>query len=112
MKKYLVAVSCCIAMAAVLAYGQGDEGYQTARLVSIDKIAADAQHMESSGGYKISMSMGPTLFLCRSNGPAAAFIDWSPGKEYPAKVNGKVMQVKNPNGQIVELNILKQKTAK
>jgi hypothetical protein len=113
MKKYLVALSCCIAMAAMLAYGQSaDDSSQMARVVAIEKIAADAQHMESSGGYKISMGIGNTIYNCRSNGPASAFIDWAPGKEFPARINGKVMQVKNPNGQIVELNILKQKTAK
>jgi hypothetical protein len=113
MKRWLGALSCCIAMAAMLAYAQSpDEGYQTATVVAIEKLAANAQHMEDSGGYKISMRLGDTVYICRSSGPAAAFIDWAPGKEFPAKVNGKVLLVKNPNGQILELNITGKKTAK
>ena len=100
-------------MAAVLAFAQnGDEGYQTARVLAIEKLAANAQHMEDTGGYKISMRMGDTVYTCRSSGPAAAFIDWAPGKEFPAKLNGKLLLVKNPNGQVVELNIVGKKTPK
>ena len=113
MKTRLVVLSCCITMAALLAYAQSaDEGYQTATLVAIDKVAANAQHMEDSGGYKISMRLGDTIYVCHASGPAAAFIDWSPGKEYPAKVNGKVLLVRNPNGQILELTITGKKKPK
>jgi hypothetical protein len=113
MKTRLIAVSCCITMAAMLAYAQSaDEGYQTATLLAIEKVAANAQHMESSGGYKISMRLGDTVYTCHSSGPAAAFIDWAPGKEYPAKINLKVLLVKNPNGQVLELNITGKKIAK
>ena len=38
--------------------------------------------------------------------------DWTTGKEFPAKLNGKVLLVKNPDGQIVELNIVGKKTSK
>ena len=113
MKAWLVAVSCCITMAATLACAQGtDEGYQTAKVVSYEKLASNAQHMADSGGYKISMRLGDTVYACRASGPASAFIDWTTGKEFPAKVNAKVLLVKNPNGQIVELNIVGKKTAK
>src|SRR5271167_2218827 len=74
MKTWLVAVSCCVTMAAMFAYAQGaDEGYQTATVVAIEKLAANAQHMEDSGGYKISMRLAGTVYTCRSSGPAAAF---------------------------------------
>lgn len=113
MKTRLVVLSCCITMAAMLANAQSaDEGYQTARVLAIEKLAANAQHMEDSGGYKISMRLGDTVYVCRSGGPAAAFIDWAPGKEFPAKLNGKVLLVKNPNGQVLELNIVGKKTLK
>jgi hypothetical protein len=113
MKAWLVAVSCCITMAATLACAQGtDEGYQTAKVVSYEKLASNAQHMADSGGYKISMRLGDTVYACRASGPASAFIDWATGKEFPAKVNAKVLLVKNPNGQVVELNIVGKKTAK
>jgi len=113
MKAWLVAVSCCITMAAMLAYGQStDEGYQTAKVVAYERLAANAQHMEDSGGYKISMRLGNTVYACRASGPAEAFVDWTAGKEFPAKVNAKVLLVKNPNGQVVELNIVGKKTAK
>jgi hypothetical protein len=45
----------------------------------------------------------------------ATFIDWTAGKEFPAKLNapnGKVLLVKNPDGQILELNIAGRKTPK
>jgi hypothetical protein len=38
------------------------------------------------------------------------FVGWSPGKEFPAKLDGKVVQVKSLNGQVVDLNIVGKKT--
>ena len=89
-----------------------DEGYQMARIVSIERVAANAQHMEDKDNYKISMRMGETLYVCHASGPAAMFMDWTNGKEFPAKLNGKILQVKSPNGQFVELNIVGKKTPK
>jgi hypothetical protein len=110
MKKYMVATLCCITMTAILAYTQSaDDGFQTATVVSIEKLAADAQHMEKGDQYKISMSMGSVLYVCKVSAPAATFMDWTSGKEFPAKEDGKVLLVKNKNGQIVELNIAKKK---
>ena len=113
MKTWSIALSCCIAMAAMLAYAQSaDEGYQMARVVAFERAAADAQHMENSDRYKISMRLGDTLYVCHANAPTATFIDWSTGKQFPAKLNGKVLLVKNPDGQVVELNIVSKKTPK
>jgi hypothetical protein len=116
MKTCLVALSCCITMAAMLAYGQSaDEGYQPARVVAFERVAANAQHMENSDEYKISMRLENTIYVCRASAPAATFIDWTTGKEFPAKLdvpNGKLLLVKNPDGQIVELNIVRRKTPK
>jgi len=113
MKTCLVALSCCIALAATLACAQNaDEGYQMAKVLAFEKVAADAQHMENSGQYKISMRLGDTVYNCRGSGDAAVFIDWTVGKEFPAKLNGKVLLVKNPDGQIVELKITGKKTPK
>ncbi|MGO9126646.1 MAG: hypothetical protein ACLP6G_17390 [Terriglobales bacterium] len=110
MKTYLVTILCCITLAGMLAHAQSaDEGYQSATVVSIEKLAADAQHMEKGDQYKISMSMGGVLYLCKVSAPAATFMEWTSGKEFPAKVNDKVLLVKNKNGQIVELNIAKKK---
>ena len=56
MKAWLIALLCCVAMSAMLAYAQGaDEGYQIARVVSFERVAADAQHLGDSDHYKISM---------------------------------------------------------
>jgi hypothetical protein len=113
MKKPLVAVLCCIAIAVTLAYAQSaDEGFQMARVVSFERAAANAQHMENSDNYKISMRLGDTVYACHGSGPASVFIDWSAGKEFPAKLNGKILQVKSPNGQVVDLNIVGKKTPK
>jgi hypothetical protein len=97
----------------MLAYGQGaDEGYQPARVVSLEKLAADARHPEKSDQYKISMRLGNTLYACHASAPASVFIDWHEGKEFPAKLDGNVLLVKGPNGQTAELNIDKTKTPK
>ena len=110
MKRCLVAILCCITLAGIFAYAQSaDEGYQTATVVSIEKLAADAQHMEKGDQFKVSMSMGGVLYMCKVSAPAAQFMDWTRGKEFPAKENDKVLLVKNKNGQIVELNISKKK---
>jgi len=108
MKKCLVALSCCVIVAAMLAYGQSpDEGYQPATVVSIEKVAVSAQHPENGDQYKIFMRMAGVLYGCRASAPAAVFIDWSPGKEYPAKLNDKILLVKGPGGP-AELNIFKK----
>ena len=113
MKTGLVALLCFITMAAIIAYAQNaDEGYQMARVVSFEQVAADARHMENSDRYKISMRLGDTVYACHASAPAAVFIDWSAGKEFPAKLNGKTLLVKSPNGQVVELNIVGKKTPK
>lgn len=113
MKTCLIALSCWLTMAAMLAYAQSaDEGYQMARVVSFERFAANAQHPEDSDRYKISMRLDNIVYSCHASGPAAVFIDWSPGKEFPAKLNGKVLLVKSPNGQVVDLNIVGKKTPK
>ncbi len=113
MKKSLIALMCFVTVAAMLAYAQSaDEGYQTATVVSIDRVAADAQHPENANRYKISMRLGNTIYSCKANGSPAVFLDWSPNKEFPARLDGKVLQVKSPNGQVVDLNIVGKKTSK
>ena len=113
MKKFWIVLTCFVAMAAMLAYAQSaDEGYQMATVVSIDKVPADAQHPENADRYKIAMRLGNTIYSCHANGGPAVFLDWSPGKQVPAKLNDKVLQVKSPNGQVVDLNIVGKKTPK
>ena len=110
MKTYRVAVVCCITMAALLAYAQSaDDGYQMATVASIEKLANDGKHPQDLDRYKISMRMGDTLYVCRANAAAATFMDWSPGKQFPAKEDGKVLLVKNKDGSVVELNIAGKK---
>jgi hypothetical protein len=113
MKTSLVVLSCCLTMAVMLAYAQSqDEGYQMATVVVFERVPADAQHMEKGDQYKISMRLGNTVYNCRASAPAAVFIDWTTGKEFPVKIDNKVLLAKNPNGQIVELNIVGKKTPK
>ena len=112
MKKTPV-VLFCLALVAALAWAQGaGEGYQTATVVSIEQVAANAQHPENSDRYKIAMRMGDTVYLCQSSGSVSVFMDWTRGKEFPAKVNGKTLLVKIPSGQTVELAIHSKKKAK
>ena len=103
MKTRLLVLSCCIAVVATLAYAQSFD--QTARVASIEKMAANAQHPEDVDRYKIMMRMGDTLYKCEASGPPALFMGWSPGKEFPAHLNGKVLLVKSPNGDVAQLNI-------
>ena len=113
MKLRLAAVACGIAMIAVLGFAQSaDEGYQPATLVSIEKLAADAQHPENGDQFKIAMRMADTIYLCRSSAPSAAFLDWSSGKQFPARLNGKVLEVKNFDGQVLQLSITGKKKPK
>jgi len=107
MKIRAAALLCCLAMVAMFAYAQGDEGYQSATVVSFEKVPANEQHPENADQYKIAMRMAGTLYLCQASGPIADFMGWAPNKEFPAKLinNDKAMLVKSPNGQIVQLNI-------
>ena len=110
--KTFCAVVLCITTLATLAFAQAaDEGFQPARVVSIDRVPADARHPEKADQYKVSMRMGDVLYLCQSSAPPSAFLDWSPNKEFPAKLEGKMLLVNGPHGQ-VQLNITGKKTAK
>ena len=110
MKQSSFALLCCLALCAVLAYAQSAD---KATVVSIDKVASDARHPEKGDQYKIAVRMGNTVYMCHGSGPAANFLDWSPGKEFPAKLNDndKVLQVTGPNGP-VDLNVVGKKTPK
>jgi hypothetical protein len=113
MKTLWMALTCFVTIAAMLAHAQSaDQGYQTATVVSIDKVSADAQHPENADRYKIFMRLGSTVYSCHANGNPAQFLDWSPGKEFPARLSDKLLQVKSPNGQIVDLNVVGKKTSK
>lgn len=109
-----VVLSCCL-LTAILAFAQGMEpGFEMARVVAFDHVAANAQHMENSDQYKISMRLGNMVYACRGSGPASTFIDWSINKEFPATLqnNGKTMLVKSPNGDMVTLTVTGEKQAK
>ena len=110
MKRSMIAVLCCLTLAGIFAYAQAD--FQTATVVSIEKLAANAQHMDEGDHYKISMRMGDMVYLCKVSGQAATFMDWTSGKEFPAKEDGKILHVKNKDGQIVDLNINSKKKPK
>ena len=115
MKPRWVAGLCCIILTAMLAGAQKmDEGYQMGKVVAFEKVSADAHHMEDAGRYNISMRLGDIIYRCRSSSgtSAAFFVDWTIGKEFPAKVDGKTLLVKNPDGQQAELSILGQKKPK
>jgi len=113
MKKCSMTLLCLVTMAAMFAYAQGaDAGYQMATVVSIDRVPADAQHPENADRYKIAMRLGNTVYSCHASGSPAVFLGWSPGKEFPTMLDGKVLHVKSPNGQVVDMNIVGKKTPK
>lgn len=111
MKRALAVLVCAVTLAAMVAYAQ-DGGFETARVVAFERVANDAQHPEKADSYKMSMRIGDTIYNCHANAPVTVFNDWTVGKEFPARVNGKVMQVKNFDGQIIELNIVGKKRPK
>lgn len=113
MKACRVVLLCCTVIAAVLAYAQMEPGFQMAHVVSFEKGAADAQHMSDADTYKITMRMENTVYQCRANAPASTFMGWSMGKDFPARLSpdGKVLTVKGPNDQMVDLHVTKRKTA-
>ena len=112
MKTRSVVALCCIALIAALAYAQGgDEGYQSAQVVSFEKVPADEQHPENADHYRVAMRLAGVVYLCSTSGPITTFMGWSPGKEFPAKLaDKKTMLVKSPNVQVVQLNIKKTRT--
>lgn len=113
MKRALVVLGCLV-LAAVLVYAQSDEGFQTAKVIAFEKVANSVQHPENADSYKMSLRIGDTVYNCKGNGPVAMFNDWTTGKEVPAKVNAsaKTIQVKNFDGQMIELRIAGTKKAK
>ncbi|HVZ16084.1 MAG TPA: hypothetical protein VG897_03130 [Terriglobales bacterium] len=112
MKKAVVLSLCLITIAALFAAAQDD--FQTARVVAFERVPGDVQHPEKSDGYKMSMRFGDMVYNCKANAPVAVFNDWTIGKEFPARVNekAKVMQVKNFDGQLIDLTITGKKRPK
>jgi hypothetical protein len=112
MKARSIVLSFLLIMATLVAAAQTtDDGFQMAQVVSIDRVSADARHPENADQYKISMRLGDAIYTCHATGSPAIFLDWSPNKEFPAKLTGKVMQVKGPQG-LVDLNVVGKKTPK
>ena len=110
MKFFLVVLSCLVLITAAIA----QDDFQPAKVVAFERIAADAQHPEKADSYKISMRLGDTIYNCHANAPVTVFNDWTVNKEFPAKLsaNGKVLQVKNTDGQIIEMNVVGKKRPK
>jgi hypothetical protein len=111
-KAFLFLLSLCLV--AALAFAQSDEGFQPAKVVAFERVANDAQHPEKSDDYKISMRLDGIIYNCHANAPVTVFNDWTVNKEFPARVsaNGKILQVKNFDGQIIEMNIVGKKKPK
>lgn len=108
MQKRLLVVVWLLVFMTAMAFTQ--EGYQPARVVAFEKIAASPQHPENADKYKISLQIGDTFYKCEARGSVAVFNDWTTGKDYPAKVDekAKTIQVKGPGGD-VELYIKSKK---
>jgi hypothetical protein len=112
MKTRFIAGLCLMALFAVMVHAQ-DGDFQTGQIVSFERAAANAQHMENEDYYKVSMRLNGVIYKCRASGPASTFIDWSINKEFPAKLaSEKTLLVKSPNGQIVEMTVLGKKVPK
>jgi len=111
MKRYAIPLLCCLLLSAVFAYAQGDAGWQTAQVVSFEKVPADEQHPEKADRYNVAMRMYGAVYLCHASGPITTFMGWAPGKQFPAQLDekNKIMLVKSPNGETVELRIQKKK---
>ena len=75
MKTSSIALSCCIALAAMLAVAQsGNEGFQMTTVVAFERVAADARHRENEDQYKISMRLGNTVYNCHASASASVFL--------------------------------------
>ncbi len=100
MKKPFLAIVILSALLSVLAIAQ--DGYQPARVVAFEKVAASPQHPENADKYKMSMQVGDTFYKCEARGSVSLFNDWTTGKEYPARIDekAKTMQVKGPGGDV------------
>jgi len=83
-------------------------------VVAFERVASDAQHPEKGDNYKISMRLGDTIYNCHANAPVTFFNDWTVNKEYPARLDakGKILTVKNPDGQTVDMTVVGKKRPK
>ncbi len=112
MKIRSIALACSISLTAMLAaYAQTDAGFQTAQVVSFEKVAQNEQHAESADHYKIAMRMNGAVYICKAEGPITDFMGWAPGKQFPAQLDAKekIMTVKSPSGNNVQLNVTSKK---
>ena len=112
MKRFIILLSICLALLALAANAQGD--FQNAIVVAFDRVPNDAQHPEKNDSYKISMRLGDVIYNCHANAPVTVFNDWTVNKQFPARVspNGKILEVKNFDGQIINMNIVGKKKPK
>jgi hypothetical protein len=104
-------LALCLVL-SIIAVAQATDDMQMATIVSFEKLANSQQHPENNDRYKMSLRLGETLYLCETTGPVREFMDWTINKELPAKLEGKVLQVKNFDGKILDLRITGKKKPK
>jgi len=101
-------------LAAGFLNAQGDAGFQPGKVVGFEKLAADASHQSGVERYKIAILLNGIIYYCHVTAPAAVFMDWTLGKEFPSRLGnkGKTMTVKTSNGQETDLNVVGKKDTK
>jgi len=95
-----------------------DTDFQAATIVSVEKLpstaarnqsASDAPLASNMNEYNLGIQLNGKVYSCRIlvHGDNHT---WTDGKEIQAKVEGKVMKVKMPHGDIARLKIVSSKS--
>jgi hypothetical protein len=95
----------CLALLTAVTFAAAHE-YQTARVIKVERQesqsqpgGSDAPTQTMVARHHVSIQIGDKVYRCSYDTHSDNDISWIEGKEVEARVSGKVLYVKKPNGK-------------
>jgi len=111
----LLLISCVVCSS--LTSGAQDSDFQTGKILSVEKGSpsttssahrTDAPLPSNVTEYSLAIQLNGRVYTCRAQ-THSGLSDWTQGQEIQAKVEGKVMSIKRPHGEVERFPITASK---
>ena len=93
-------------------------GYHAGKIVKVEKLdspamsaGTDAPAKSEVSAYRVSIQLGSKIYVCSYDTHSDHDISWIEGKDVEARVGGKTLYVKKPNGKEAKGTILSTSSA-
>lgn len=113
MRRYVLVTLALWSLACLNSLFAQNTEFQTGKIVAVQKMdsaiptgSTDAPTAQNRQRYKISIHLNDSTYVCRADTTEEMDLEWAQGKEVPARVNGKNMELRRTNGKVVRLKIL------